>query len=244
MALEPNNDDVTEETLLPTEGTANDEVIAETSSPAEESDKEEILTTTAAPPESRFRRTLRLSIRWVLGFLIVFALGFMTAVLLLYIPIRDEKSQLETERSQAEAKAEARIDTLESDIVSLENEIKDYKAREDELEAEIENLQAELTNANLHIRILSGLSDINAARVSLENEDAAEAQVYLSNTMDTLEILSELVDSEQRDKVVAMQNRLELVLTEIEAEPSVALSDLQVLANSLTVLENTFFAKP
>ena len=180
----------------------------------------------------------------MIGLLIIFASGFLTAVLLLYIPERDEKSQLEAGRLQAEATAEARTDTLKSEIVHLENEVNDYKAREDDLEAEIKNLQAELTKANLHIYILSALSDINAARVALTNDDAAEAQVYLTNTMETLETLKEIVDPGQRDKVLAMQNRLALVLAEIEDQPSVALSDLEVLANDLTLLENTFFAKP
>jgi hypothetical protein len=61
---------------------------------------------------------------------------------------------------------------------------------------------------------------------------------------ETLETLKELVGPEQRDKVIAMQNRLALVIVEIDEDPSVAQSDLEVLANNLTILENTFFAKP
>jgi len=201
---------------------------------------EEILTTTAASPESRSQRFLKLSIRWVIGVLIIFVLGFMSAVLLLYIPERDGRSQLEAEITQAET----RIDTLESEIIQLENEIQDYLDREDALVSEAEAMQEELKTANLHILILSALADINAARVALANDDVAGARVHLTNTNETLETLKALVGTEQKDKVIAMQNRLALVIVEIDEDPSVAQSDLEVLANNLTMLENTFFAKP
>lgn len=256
MALEPDQNDVIEGASSQSEEINNDEIVAETKSTPEESDNgnivveesppvdenetEEILTTTASPPESRFKRNLRLSIRWVIGLLIIFALGFMTAVLLLYIPERDGKSQLEAEKLLADA----RIESLNSEIAQLENEIIEYEAREDELTAEIETLNAELAMVNLHIHILSALSDVNAARVALMNDDGAGTRVHLSNTMETLERLESLVDSEQVDKVVAMQSRFELILAEIEDEPTLALSDLEVLSGILIVLENTFFAEP
>lgn len=216
------------------------DVFEEAPSQVEVPEDEEILTTTAASPEPRFQRFLKLSIRWVIGVLIIFVLGFMSAVLLLYIPERDGRSQLESEITQAET----RIDTLESEIIQLENEIQDYIDREDALVSEAEAMQEELKTANLHILILSALADINAARVALANDDVAGARVHLTNTNETLETLKELVGTEQRDKVIAMQNRLALVIVEIDEDPNVAQSDLEVLANNLTMLENTFFAKP
>ena len=216
------------------------DVFEEAPSQVEVPEDEEILTTTAASPESRLQRFLKLSIRWVIGVLIIVVLGFMSAVLLLYIPERDGKSQLEAELTQAET----RIDTLESEIIQLENEIQDHIDKEDALVTEAEAMQEELKTANLHILILSALADINAARVALANDDVAGARVHLTNTNETLETLKELVGTEQRDKVIAMQNRLALVIVEIDEDPNVAQSDLEVLANNLTMLENTFFAKP
>ena len=218
----------------------SNDVVEEEPSQVEVPEEEEILMTTAASPESRSQQLLKLSIRWVIGVLIVFALGIMSAVLLLYIPERDGKSQLETELLQAES----RIDTLESAIIQLENEIQGYLDREDALVSEAETMQEELMTANLHILILSALADVNAARVALANDDIAGARVHLTNTNTTLETLKELVGTEQRDKVIAMQNRLALVMAEINDNPSIAQSDLEVLANNLTLLENTFFAKP
>ena len=216
------------------------DVVEEAPSQVEVPEDEEILMTTAASPESRYQQLLKLSIRWVIGVLIVFALGFMSAVLLLYIPERDGKSQLEAELTQAES----RIDTLESAIIQLENEIQGYLDREDALVSEAEAMQEEAKTANLHIHILSALADVNAARVALVKDDVAGARVHLTNTNTTLGTLKEFVGTEQRDKVNAMQNRLALVMAEIDENPSVAQSDLEVLANNLMMLENTFFAKP
>jgi len=236
----PESNEVVYEATSEIDDTENNNVVDEAPSQVEVLEDEEILPTTAASPESRFQRFLKLSIRWVIGVLIVFALGFMSAVLLLYIPERDGKSQLETELTQAET----RIDTLESEIISLENDIQDYIVREDELVSKAEAMQEEVKTANLHILILSALADVNAARVALVQDDVAGARVHLTNTDKTLETLKEFVGTEQRDKVNAMQNRLALVMAEIDENPSVAQSDLEVLANNLMMLENTFFAKP
>ena len=151
--------------------------------------------------------------------------------------------------------AGTRIEALESEIIQLEDEISNFEAKEEAhsiayeelqvlLEGERSKNQIELATANLHILILSALADVNAARVALMNEDGAGAKVHLTNTSETFEALKESVGPEQRDKVLAMQNRLALVIAELDEDPSVALSDLEVLANNLTMLENTFFAKP
>jgi hypothetical protein len=223
----------------------------ETPSEVDVSETEEILTSTAASPDTRARRIIKSSLRWIIGVLIIFALGFMSAILLLYVPERDGKSQLKEDLT----KTETRMESLENEIFQLEDEISNYEASLEEhsvayeklqvsLEEERSNHQVVLKTANLHILILSALADVNAARVALMNEDIPGAKVHLTNTSETFEALAESVDPEQRDKVLAMQNRLALVIAEIDADPEVALTDLEVLANNLTMLENTFFAKP
>ena len=90
MALNSNNDDEYEETSSKSEETDKDGLEEELISSDEELDQDEvigedqisagepgdgdILPTTTAQPETKFRRVMRLSIRWVVGLLIVFAL--------------------------------------------------------------------------------------------------------------------------------------------------------------------------
>jgi septal ring factor EnvC (AmiA/AmiB activator) len=201
---------------------------------------EEILPTTTTPPEARSKRLIKSSIRWIFGLLIVFSLGFLSAVMLLYVPQRDEKSQILSNLAIAEEK----VTSLENEINALEDQIENQKSKQTELESEVGELKEARKNTDIHLLILSTSSDINAARVALLTDDVANVSVHLSNTKDTLEKLIGLVNPEQVDNVTAMINRLTLVLDEMEDDPTTALHDLEVLANNLTTLENALFVRP
>ncbi|MBE9524806.1 MAG: hypothetical protein IMY76_06880, partial [Chloroflexi bacterium] len=67
------------------------------------------------------------------------------------------------------------------------------------------------------------------------------ALLALEKTDETLALIKSLLPVEQRDVVVAMEQRLELVLTEIAEDPYAAGSDLNVLATSLLQLEDATF---
>ncbi len=207
---------------------------------AEISMDEEILPPTTTPPEARSTRLIKSSIRWIFGVLIVFALGFLSAVMLLYVPQRDEKSQILSNLAIADEK----VTSLENKIIVLENQIEDQKTKQTELESQVVELMEERKSTDIHLLILSTSADINAARVALLTDDVANVSVHLANTKDTLEKLIGLVNREQADNVTAMINRLTLVLDEMEDDPTTALHDLEVLANNLTTLENALFVRP
>lgn len=176
--------------------------------------------------ETRGQRFLRLSIRWLAGILILFGLGVIATVFLLYRPTTDELSRARDELAQSQQQ----VAELEAEVERLQS-----------LEAENEALQEELNQARLHIQILSALSDVNAARLDLANDDTANARLDLTNTPQTLERLGELVEPEQQEAVEAMQSRLDLALEGIDRDVFAAQSDLRVLATNLMQLENTFF---
>jgi cytoskeletal protein RodZ len=179
-------------------------------------------------PETRLQRFLRLSIRWLAGFLIVFGLGILATVFVLYRPTAQQLSEIR-----------ANLDQSQQQVSELESQVSQLKS----LEAKNKTLQDELELANLHIRILSALSDVNAARLDIANDDIASARVSLTNTPDTLKELENLVGANQKDAVVAMQSRLDLALGEMDTDSFAALSDLKVLATNLVQLENTFFTQ-
>ncbi|MEJ2262696.1 MAG: hypothetical protein P8X95_04580 [Anaerolineales bacterium] len=179
-------------------------------------------------PETRLQRFLRLSIRWLAGFLIVFALGILATVFVLYRPTTQQLSEVRADLNQSQQQ-----------VSELENQVSQLKS----LEANNKALQDQLDQANLHIQILSALSDVNAARLDVANDDIPSAKVKLTNTPDTLKELESLVGASQKEAVVAMQNRLDLALGEMGRDSFAALSDLEVLATNLVQLENTFFAQ-
>lgn len=182
-----------------------------------------------APPEKRERRFLSLAIRWVAGLLIVFGLGVLATALLFYRPATEELSSVRRELQQARQR-----------IAELESEVDRLQA----LETENRALEEDIAEAELRIQVLSALSDVNAARLALADEEIAAAQEHLAGTPDTLERLEGLVGSQQREEVTAMQNRLELALEEMERDQFAAQSDLRVLATNLEQLEDTLSANP
>jgi type II secretory pathway component PulM len=179
-------------------------------------------------PETRLQRFLRLSIRWFAGFLIVFGLGILATVFVLYRPTTEQLSEVR-----------ANLDQSQQQVSELESQVSQLKG----LEANNKALQDQLDQANLHIQILSALSDVNAARLDVANDDIPSARVKLTNTPGTLKQLENLVGANQKDAVVAMQNRLDLALGEMDRDSFAALSDLEVLATNLVQLENTFFTQ-
>lgn len=180
----------------------------------------------AKVPESRLQRFARLSIRWLAGLLIVFALGVLATVFVLLQPARQDLSQTRTELEQANQ----RITELETEVDRLST-----------FERSNQKLSEDLDKANLHITILRALSDVNAARLALAMDDPASARVHLTNTDQTLQELEGLVEANSQELVLSMQDRLELALSEIGDDGFAAQSDLGVLATNLVQLENTYF---
>ena len=95
----PESSDAADEATSEIDDHESSDVVDEEPSEVDDPKTEEILTSTAASPETRTQRIFKASLRWVIGVLIIFALGFMSAILLLYVPERDAKSHLETEHN-------------------------------------------------------------------------------------------------------------------------------------------------
>ncbi|MFC1996904.1 hypothetical protein ACFLXI_04760, partial [Chloroflexota bacterium] len=89
--------------------------------------------------ESRSRRVFRKLIRWSVGLLIVFGLGFLTAIYTIYNPKLDEIDQLKTELDGASTT----ISDLEATISAQQDEIESLNAQISTLNQQITNLENE-----------------------------------------------------------------------------------------------------
>jgi cell division protein FtsB len=180
-------------------------------------------------PESRWRRFFRLALRWVVGLLIVFLLGVLATTLLFYRPTLERLNQLQAEHQQSVQR-----------VAELEAEV----ARLSELERRNQALEKDLATANLDRKLLKILADVNAARFALSSGDAAGARLILSKAPAALKEIALLVSQDQRESVTAMQNRLDLALSEMERDAFAAQSDLGVLASNLAQLEEAVVSSP
>jgi cytoskeletal protein RodZ len=185
--------------------------------------------TIKTPPESKTRRFFVRTLRWVVGLLIVFVLGFLVAVYTLYIPGR-----------QSLINTQAQLDTANATINELETRLIELNPLKTQNQTALENLQT----TEMHLTILSARLDVANALLALMKDEPEKARLVLNNTADTLLDLENLVQTDQRKIVTEMQSRLALALTEIDQNSYAAQSDLDVLATSLMELENVYFTRP
>ena len=187
----------------------------------------------APKPESKIRRFFRSMLRWTLGLLIVLGAGFIAAIFLLYRPeITASKIQQAELQTQLTA-AEAQIADLEAQINGLSP-----------LANENKTLVANQMEYELRILLIDARLDVSDALLALAENDPPRAQVVLDRTTDKFAAMKALLPATQSGVVTGMEQRLTLILAEIEDDPYAAQSDLDVLANSLLELEDSLFSTP
>ena len=117
--------------------------------------------------ESKSRKLIRTSVRWILGALILLCLGALIAVRVYYLPVVDELNTTKETLRQAEEQ----IALLKDDILLLQVDIDKLSG----LDTENETLENKLSLANLHVQMLSILTDVYAAQYALSLDDVANA---------------------------------------------------------------------
>ena len=223
---------------VPTE--TEDEIQPEVSEPVVPIEDE----TDIPKEESRARRAFRKFIRWTAGLLIVFGLGFLTAIFTLYTPKVDELDQSNNDLDNAAttiADLENQIDTLQDQIDDLNNQIDALNQEIKNLEGQNQELQEQQTGFHLHIALLDARADVVSAQVELYEENPAQARVLLDSTSQTLNTIETLLPEDLKDVVAPLQNRLELAIGEIDTDPETAIADLGILAGDLLEIENALF---
>lgn len=184
-------------------------------------------TPTSAKPVKRGPGIWTRLLRWLLGILILFGLGALTVVMLLYIPLRRELNLAQEKMDSLTTKSSTDLQAASEEIgrlSSLEENNKDLLTQLD---------QARLSQTLLQIRL-----DITSAQLALANEDNAKAKLALSKTAETIRKLESLLPQSQRQAIANLQDRLKLALGELDKNPYAANSDLDVMTNTLLELEN------
>jgi len=172
---------------------------------------------------------IRRSAIWILAILIIFLAGFATSHIIISRPTMAELEQSIADLTTAEAK-----------IISLESEVEDLSS----LEAVNESLQTEIEDVNTHITILSARVSVTDALLALQDGDLAEVSLELDKVEATLKTLKTMLNADQQAVVTSMEQRLDLVMGELDEDTTAAAMDLEVLSAKLTSLENTLFANP
>jgi len=165
---------------------------------------------------SRFARFLRRALGWAIGMLVIFALGMgaMWATRL---------------RPQAEL-----IRRLESNLSAAQAELETLRP----MQGENESLRSEAAIARQRLALTEAQVDVARAQAALALGDSLAARTALSQTDSHLQTIEGLLqDPAALQQMEALHERLALVFSELETNPSAARSDLEVMLDSLTSLE-------
>jgi len=172
-----------------------------------------------AKAESRLRRLLRQLVRWTLGVLILLGIGFVAALLLLYMPLR----------RQADARA-AELSAAQTRIESLEAQL----AEKAQLEKLYQQSLERLKSADFQNNVLRLEMEIASARIYLYEDKLELAKTAMQNAQAILKAVQSGASSAQRTALTEMDTRLTLALNGLEKDTYAAQSDLDVLARNLS----------
>lgn len=172
--------------------------------------------------ESRAGRFFRRALRWAVLALVIFALGFAATWVARVSPLQQEQNRLAQALSEAEA---------------LETDLRTELGRLEGVETENARLSGELDEAVTRLTLLSILVDVTGAQLALAQEDPLRVMAALEGTEDKLSQLSDLLEPGAASDLDGLQERLLLVIDEVETDPFAAERDLEVLANTLLGIE-------
>lgn len=216
--------------LEPNKSTANsdDAREKELAEPLDQLPSQPPVQTEQISPErfSRFGRVLRSALRWAVGLLIVFAFGVGATW---FTRVRHQSQEIQNLGEQ--------LTTANSEVDRLSIEVEDLRP----LVAENTNLEKELAKAELHVDLLDIFVDLTSAQLSLVEDNPLATSAALEGLDIRLEDLQKRLPGEGAPVIRKMQERLQLVMDELEVDAFAAKRDLEILSNDLLSLESVIF---
>jgi hypothetical protein len=169
---------------------------------------------------------------------LIFLAGFLTSYFVNARPAQASLAEQGEELSQIQLK----LDSLESRNNELSASLSSEKTKVASLEGDIEKLQANLEMAEMHLMLLRTVNDFNTANLALSNGDISGAKVALLATPERIEALLPLIETVDAPLAKNLENRFEMILSNLEDDSQTAQFDLGLLAKSLLNVETLLFA--
>jgi hypothetical protein len=179
-----------------------------------------------ARPETHLQKSMRGARRWVLAALLAFGLGALLIALALYVPTRQKLDKADADLVQANASITGKNDQITT------------------LQTDNETLQIDLDTATLHMYVLEALSGARGSSLALAADNYAGTRLSLIQVSEALDILSNLLGTDQQDVLAAMQLSAAQALTEVKTDLKSAQPELDQLTKNLVQLEDNLFPNP
>jgi uncharacterized membrane-anchored protein YhcB (DUF1043 family) len=208
------------------EPTTSEEVVPDIKPLPVDEEPPELVEEVQPLPPSKISRFLSRALRWVTGFVVVFALGMAATWAAKVSPLTKQMNSLQQELESTQAQLEAAQSEVE-----LIQPLEDANA----------SLKAEIAKSEQRMDLLSVLVDVTTAQLAMAQDDPIAAKAALAGTDERLMMLDE--DLVGGDTVEGLRNRLALVIDELDTNTFAAQRDLQILSNNLISLERSLFGK-
>lgn len=208
------------------EPTTSEEVVPDIKPLPVDEEPPELVEEVQPLPPSKISRFLSRALRWVTGFVVVFALGMAATWAAKVSPLTKHMNSLQQELESTQAQLEAAQSEVE-----LIQPLEDANA----------SLKAEIAKSEQRMDLLSVLVDVTTAQLAMAQDDPIAAKAALAGTDERLMMLDE--DLVGGDTVEGLRNRLALVIDELDTNTFAAQRDLQILSNNLISLERSLFGK-
>ena len=185
---------------------------------------------TNGAPVRQIPSWLRAIVRWGLVILVAFTLGALLITLIFHQPLRQEYKRVSAE-----------LETATDEITDLSDQVTDLTTEAAELTSANETLQLNLDNAGLQQAITSALAEVRATRLAIVTGDLAGARLSITQAIQSLRSIQELIDKDNLDIVTDMLNKAEQANTDLQAELTSALPAMELLDTNLLALFKTLF---
>jgi len=183
-------------------------------------------TQSEARPKTRLQKSMRGALRWALVALLALGVGALVIVFALYIPTRHKLDKANADLENAKATITSKTDQITT------------------LQTGNETLQKNLDSATLHMYVLKALSGVRGASLAVAADDYAGARLYLIQASEALDTLSDLLGSDQKDVLAAMQQSAAQAMTDVKADLKSAQPELDQLTKNMVQLEDNLFPSP
>jgi hypothetical protein len=183
-------------------------------------------------PQTRVGRVMRPTLRWLGAIVGLFALGALSAYLLIYKPTL---SDLESAQSQ--------LQSMQTSLAANQKELQTLRDSQSSLQKTITQGQADLKIRAAENDLLTTLSAVQQARVSLAVKDGAAAKTAIELAQASLARALPQLTSLAANRADVLKTRLDLAAKELAADPTGAQTDLEKVAADLIDIQQSLFSK-
>lgn len=176
--------------------------------------------------ESGFRRFMRNLVRAAAVILLLFGAGFLTAYFLLVRPAQQQTSQVQSSLEQAQR-----------DVSSAETRVAQSEGQMKSMQTQVEQARGEMEKAQNRAALQTVRTDIAVARLALANKDGPAARNALVQAQNDLAQMLPALKAADENLADSVAGRLEIILNELNRDPTTAISDMDILSRNLDQAE-------